>query len=221
VFDLIAIVGGAAFVVISLADLVNTLVSTSTSYNRWWPSRWIGRGLFVSVRSVVRRLPETSRMRDAALTVFGPVLLILLLFVWCMLQVTGFALIWWGMSDIATIQGVGDAWYYSGVVFFTVGFGEIVPVEMVPRSCAIAEAFFGVITVALVIGYLLKVVGLFRAKPEAELDGIDIHEHKESAYDFTDPGSGSSGGGAFAQAGIGTSAPARPAEPKPSQPASV
>jgi Amt family ammonium transporter len=75
-------------------------------------------------------------------------------------------------------------------------------------------------TVALVIGFIVKAVGLFRAKPEAELDGIDIHEHKESAYDFTDPGSGSSGG-AFAQAGIGTSTPVHAAESKPSQPASV
>jgi Amt family ammonium transporter len=75
-------------------------------------------------------------------------------------------------------------------------------------------------TVALVIGFILKAVGLFRAKPEAEVDGIDIHEHKESAYDFSDPGSGSSGG-AFALAGIGTSTAAPTAESKPSQPANV
>lgn len=153
-FDLIAIVVGIAFVAISLADLVNTLVSTSTSYNRWWPSRWIGRALFVMVRSVARRIPEASRWRESALTVFGPVLLILLLFVWCLLQVIGFGLIWWGMSDVDAIHGLGDAFYFSGVVFFTVGFGEIVPVHLVPRGGAIVEAFFGVITVALVIGYL-------------------------------------------------------------------
>jgi Ion channel len=167
VLDLIAIVAGAALVFISLADLVNTLVSTSTSYNRWWPSRWIGRSLFVAVRSVARRLPETSRMREAALTTFGPVLLILLLFVWCLLQVTGFGLIWWGMSDIDAIHGIGDAWYFSGVVFFTVGFGEIVPVDMVPRGGAIAEAFFGVITVALVIGYLPSLYAAYSDRERA------------------------------------------------------
>lgn len=75
-------------------------------------------------------------------------------------------------------------------------------------------------TVALVIGFILKALGLFRAKPDAEVGGIDIHEHKESAYDFSDPGSGS-GGGAFEQAGIGISTPAHAAESKPSQPANV
>ena len=76
-------------------------------------------------------------------------------------------------------------------------------------------------TVALVIGFIVKALGLFRVKAEAEADGIDIAEHKESAYDFVS-GTGSSGG-AFAQAGIGGAhaAPSTPAEPKPAQPANV
>lgn len=167
VIDTLAVLAGVALVAISLADLVNTLVSTSTSYQRWWPSRWIGRGLFVAVRSIVRRLPETSRVREAALAVFGPALLIVLLFVWCLLQITGFGLIWWGMGDIPTIEGLADAWYFSGVVFFTVGFGEIVPVESVPRVGAIVEAFFGVITVALVIGYLPSLYAAYSERERA------------------------------------------------------
>jgi Amt family ammonium transporter len=65
-------------------------------------------------------------------------------------------------------------------------------------------------TVALVVGLILRVLGLLRAKPEAELDSIDIAEHKESAYDISPTG----GGGGFAQAGIST-------DTKPSQPANV
>lgn len=154
VSEILAVVVGLALVLVALADLINTLVSTSTSYNRWWPSRWIGRTSFVATRGIARRLPETSTFREALLAAFGPVLLIVLLFVWALLQVCGFGLIWWGMGDIPTIESMGEAWYFSGVVFFTVGFGEIVPIEIVPRGGAILEAFFGVITVALVIGYL-------------------------------------------------------------------
>ncbi len=170
--DALAVIAGAALVAVALADLVNTLVSTSTSYQRWWPSRWIGRGLFVTVRGAVRRLPETSRIREAALTVFGPALLIILLFVWCLLQVAGFGLIWWGMGEIPAIGGLGDAWYFSGVVFFTLGFGEIVPVEVVPRVGAIIEAFSGVITVALVIGYLPSLYAAYSDR-ERELMTLD------------------------------------------------
>ena len=44
--------------------------------------------------------------------------------------------------------------------------------------------------VALVLGLALKALGLFRAKKEHELDGIDVAEHKETAYDFSHSSSG-------------------------------
>jgi hypothetical protein len=161
VIELVAVIGGALLVAFALADLVNTLVSTYTSYARWWPSRMIGRSTFVAIRSVARRLPSDSKWRERMLAVFGPLLLIELLLLWAMLQICGFGLIWWGLGDIPTIGGLGDAWYYSGVVFFTVGFGEIVPIEVIPRGGAILEAFFGVITIALVVGYLPSLYGAY------------------------------------------------------------
>ncbi len=85
----------------------------------------------------------------------------------------------------------------------------------------------GVVTVwsfvvALVVGFLVKITIGLRVKSEAEIDGIDVAEHAESAYDFTSASGG--GGGAFAMAGItppaGTGG-AHSAESIPSQPANV
>lgn len=152
--DTLAAASGAFLILAALADLVNTLVSTSTSPARWWPSRLIGRSLFVALRALARRLPESSALRERMLAAFAPVLVIVLLAVWVALQVTGFALVWWSLHDMPTIANFGDAWYYSGVVYFTVGFGEIVPTGTLPRAGAILEAFLGVITMALVVGYL-------------------------------------------------------------------
>jgi Amt family ammonium transporter len=72
----------------------------------------------------------------------------------------------------------------------------------------------GIVTVysflgALIIGYAIKFTIGFRSSKEAEIEGIDIAEHTESGYEFSSTGGGS---GAFALAGIGTSAPAEPAE---------
>ena len=69
---------------------------------------------------------------------------------WALLQITGFALIWATLDDINAIESFAD----TCMIYFTVGFGEIVPGDTGPRAGAIIEAFFGVITVALVIGYL-------------------------------------------------------------------
>jgi Amt family ammonium transporter len=76
--------------------------------------------------------------------------------------------------------------------------------------------------VALVIGFLVKITIGFRVKPEAEVEGIDVAEHAESAYDYSNSGGGG-GAGAFAMAGITPGGPsgAHAAEPVPSQPANV
>ncbi len=64
--------------------------------------------------------------------------------------------------------------------------------------------------IAFLLGKLIdKTVG-FRASTEAEVDGIDVAEHAESAYDFTPSGGAA---GAFALAGIGSSSSTSTAEP--------
>ncbi|WNM40626.1 ammonium transporter [Micromonospora halotolerans] len=68
--------------------------------------------------------------------------------------------------------------------------------------------------IAYALGFVIdKTIG-FRISAEAEVDGIDVAEHAESAYDLS-PTTGGSAGGAFAMAGIGASRPA----PEPTDPA--
>ena len=55
--------------------------------------------------------------------------------------------------------------------------------------------------VAFIVAKLIDVTIGFRASVEAEVEGIDVAEHAESAYDFS-PTTG--GGSAFAMAGVGT-----------------
>ncbi|WP_067505281.1 ammonium transporter [Actinoplanes sp. TFC3] len=57
------------------------------------------------------------------------------------------------------------------------------------------------LVIAAVIALILKSVKLLRVSEEAEIGGIDIADHGETAYDFT-PAGGTGGGGAFAMAGI-------------------
>lgn len=170
--DLIWILLGASLVGVALADLINTLVTTTTADGRWWPSRIIGHGLFRAVRSVAARLDPDSPRRERVLSVFGPVLLLVLLVGWIVLQVVGFALIWYGLDDIAGVTSIGDAIYYSGVVFFTVGFGEVLPTAGGPRIGALVEAGSGVVTTALVIGYLPSLYSAYSAR-EQKLMTID------------------------------------------------
>ncbi|BCJ42486.1 ammonium transporter [Actinoplanes ianthinogenes] len=55
--------------------------------------------------------------------------------------------------------------------------------------------------IAAILALILKAIKLHRISAEAEVGGIDIADHGETAYENT-PAAGSGGGGAFAMAGL-------------------
>ena len=65
-------------------------------------------------------------------------------------------------------------------------------------SASVTLYSFGI---AVVLALILKAAKLLRVNEDAEVGGIDVSDHGETAYDMT-PVAGSSGG-AFAMAGIG------------------
>nr|WP_296068220.1 ammonium transporter [uncultured Actinoplanes sp.] len=56
--------------------------------------------------------------------------------------------------------------------------------------------------VASGLAYVLRAVKALRVSEDAEVSGIDIADHGETAYDLTPAGGSGTGGGAFAMAGI-------------------
>lgn len=149
----LAVILGIILVVLVLADMVNTLVTTTTSHGRFW----LTRILYTRTWRLTRRLGELIQhdgRRERFYAVFAPVSVLLMLAAWVTLQIVGFGLIWWGVGGVGGVDGLADTVYYSGVVYFTVGFGEVVPIDLLPRYGALVEAFCGVLTTAMVIGYL-------------------------------------------------------------------
>ncbi len=151
--EVLAIFAGVLLVVSVLCDMVNTLVSTNTSSWKWWLSRRVTIFTWRVIRFIALRMPDGA-VRERLLSTYAPVLVLGLLITWVTQQIIGFGLIWWGLGNVSGVETLADSLYYSGVVFFTVGFGEVVPSGTVPRFGALIEAFSGVLTTALVIGYL-------------------------------------------------------------------
>lgn len=107
--------------------------------------------------AIAQRLPP-SKKRDRYLSYYGPLSLILLLLVWAVGLVLAFAMLQWAvgsrlqMPDAAA--GFGTYFYMSGVTFFTLGFGDVYPLESLGRALAVVEAGMGFGFLAIVIGYL-------------------------------------------------------------------
>jgi Amt family ammonium transporter len=74
-------------------------------------------------------------------------------------------------------------------------------------SAIVSVYSFGV---AFILAWVVRLVIGFRTKPEVEIEGIDVAEHAESAYDFSPGGSGV---GAFAMAGIAPAGTPKTAQP--------
>lgn len=173
--NVVAIAFGAFLVVGVLADLVNTLVTTSTSQWRWWPTRVLYRRSWGAVSAIGSRIKNEQR-REQVYSLFAPLSVLAMLITWVTIQVVGFGLISWGIGGVSGIDGLLDSIYFSGVVFFTVGFGEVVPVDQVPRFMALIEAFAGVLTTALVVGYL---PALYAAYSEREQKLLTLDDGSE------------------------------------------
>lgn len=170
----VAVIVGVLLVLAVLADVVNTLIMNTRSTGRFWLTVVLYTWSWRFLRTLGQRLPERRRVQLYAL--FAPISVILLLMAWVLQQIVGFGLIWWGLGGINGAESLGDSMYYSGVVYFTLGFGEIVPVDVVPRLGALIEAFSGVLTTALVIGYL---PALYSAYSEREQKLLTLDDGSE------------------------------------------
>ena len=98
------------------------------------------------------------QQRETWLSYFGPLSLLVLLSVWAVVLVSGFALIHWALgSAVLTMDGetgfITDL-YLSGSTFFTLGLGDVLPHTSLTRLLVVVESGMGFAFLALVIGYL-------------------------------------------------------------------
>lgn len=161
----LAIIVGIVLVVSVMADVFNTLVTTHTSSGRFWLTRQVYTRTWVGVRWLSKRI-KNPKWREGFLATFPPLGVFLMLTAWVAQQIIGFGLIWWGVGGVSGANGVWESIYYSGIAYFTVGFGEILPVDVVPRVGILIEAFVGLITTALVIGYLPALYSAYSKREE-------------------------------------------------------
>jgi Ion channel len=110
------------------------------------------------------RARNNTKMREQIYSVFGPLSLLLLLLLWAILLICGFAMFYFSIRSPfgdAMLGHSAGAWrlfetdlYVSGTTLFTLGLGDVVPHSLLARALIIFESGVGLGFVALVIGYL-------------------------------------------------------------------
>src|ERR1043165_5567658 len=108
--------------------------------------------------AMIARAISKQRRKEKILSFFGPLSLIMLLSVWAVGLVVGFALIHWSLgTTFESANRIGGIWadlYYSGTTFFTLGLGDVTPINSAGRAVTVLQAGIGIGFFALVISYL-------------------------------------------------------------------
>lgn len=147
----------------ALLDAFLTVILPRRATRYIEPSQWLLLGAWRGWRWLARRFPARggesgANWREQLLALFGPLVLVGFVALWAAAAVAGFALLYWGagvpLSGPAANDSLATALYLSGVTFFTLGFGDIVPSDGLGRALAVVEASIGLGFLALIIAYL-------------------------------------------------------------------
>jgi len=107
---------------------------------------------------------RNKKVREQIYSIYGPLSLLLLLLLWALLLISGFAMFYFSVGSPfgdALLQHSSSVWaqfgtdfYVSGTTLFTLGLGDVVPHSRLARAFIVLESGVGLGFVALVIGYL-------------------------------------------------------------------
>jgi hypothetical protein len=134
-------------------------------------SNHLNRRFWKLLVTVCRRLPAGTR--DEVLGWGAPLMIGGIVVFWSVLYILGFALLYtpymhdltvFSLTDVEPQSALSDALYFSAISFFTLGYGEIVPVHPVARLLAVLQGGFGLTTLTLSVTYLLSVYPLIARK---------------------------------------------------------
>jgi hypothetical protein len=153
----LAVIFGIALIIVVLWETFETLVLPRRVTRHFRMTRFFYRSTWRPYAGVVLRIRDRRR-RDALLSYYGPLSLLLLLAFWAVALIFGFAMVDYG--DGGAFAGTllpsrfGNALYLSGTTLVTLGLGDITPASPVARFVTVLEAGVGFGFLALVIGYL-------------------------------------------------------------------
>lgn len=177
--NVVAVIMGLGLVGWVLKDTFETLLATNLKAGRFSLTRAYYRALWRTYRGICVRL-KSERTREKWLGVFGPASFLGLLIVWVLLEIFAWGLVWWGLRDGfgTELSSFADAWYYAGVVYFSVGFGDILPATGLLRFLTILGALSGLGTLGLVIGFLPTLNSAYSAREKQLLLLDDLSDDR-------------------------------------------
>jgi hypothetical protein len=180
---LIGAIAGLILILVILWDTFETIILPRRVTRRikltnlFYSSIWMPWSMFV-------RHISNGRRREKSLGLFGPLSLLILLGVWAFGLILGYALLLWSanskLSSTAESVTFSTYLYLSGATFFTLGYGDVAPVDPLGRVLAVIESGNGFGLFAIVISYLPILYQAF-SRREASISLLDARAGSPSS----------------------------------------
>jgi hypothetical protein len=165
-------IGSIFFLLLILHDAFEVMLLPRRVKSRLRIVRIFFRFTWLLWSGLARRI-RSADTRHNYLSLYGPLSMVLLLMVWAGGLIVGFGTLYWALG---TDRFAWTSWpnqlYFSGVTFFTLGYGDLVPHTRLDKILVVLEAGMGLGFIATVIGYLPVLYQLF-ARREAKVIILD------------------------------------------------
>ena len=132
-------------------------------------SGWVNRGIWTATRALAFRFSRQARHR--LLNLVGPMLMPVLIVIYLLLLISGFALIYLPRmpAEFSVLPPAESArWieslYFSGTSLITIGYGDITPRTLFVRFFALVEGASGFALISLAVTYLITVYSALERK---------------------------------------------------------
>lgn len=147
-------------------------------------SKMLNRGMWRAALLITRK--SSRRHRHRVLAGVGPMLMPIFFAIVVSLLITGFALIYMPRIDSEFKLGdqlqsgvVSESFYFSGITFLTIGYGDVLPTSVFTRFFAVLEGVSGIAIISLSITYLVTVYGALARRRTVAL--IFYHQARQGA----------------------------------------
>lgn len=154
---LLVAIPGIALILVILWDAFETVILPRRVTRRIRLTGLFYASIWAPWSSIARSMKDRKK-REKYLGFFGPLSLLMLLSLWAVGLILGYAILHWGLETKVNLPDETGLFatylYISGETFFTLGYGDIVPQLPLGRAIAVIEAANGFGLLAIVIGYL-------------------------------------------------------------------
>jgi hypothetical protein len=173
--SIVATIVGLIILWVVLLDAFETVVLPRRVTRKFKLTAWFYRRTWVPWKKIAGHI-QTPAWQQSFLGYFGPLSLIMLLAFWAASLIFGFALLQYGIGGHEQLGNEPITFpriiYQSGQTFFTLGYGDILPVTALARFLAVLEAGMGFAFLGVVIGYIPVVYSSF-SRREIQISMLD------------------------------------------------